>query len=220
MKTSQITRLAVSLSFLFLTALYLGCPSQNSPTSPQAPAATATQTNSPTCTLSPTPTATVYTFTPQGFEGASVPAGWTSWAVGATFSPLALSSAQAHTGSKSAYANITYSGANQLGQIYIVFNPAVNLTGKNVTLWYYLDKLPASTGNQLEIYANSLGGDGGADTALVIGTWIQITYPLSYTPGGVNPSSVWEVGIVLYTTGAATGPFNTVNLYVDDVSIQ
>jgi hypothetical protein len=199
------------------TASFSSTPTDSAtPTKTATVTYTSTLTNTPTNTFTPTATSTVDAFTTESFEEASIPTGWESWHVGSTATALALSTGEAYDGSKSAYTQVVFTASGQLGQIQVLFNPVLNLTGKTVTFWYYVDNLPSASGSTVGVYVNSNSGDGGTgNLAITTGAWTKITCPISVA---ASPSAIYEVGIVI--SSGSTGPFNTVNFYVDDVSIQ
>jgi len=214
---------SILIAFSYLT---LGCPSKSNPTSTNSgPTSTQTPTATPTSTAtqtaSATPTSTVdASFPAQGFEGASVPAGWYS-TTPAICSLLALSSAQAHSGSQSAFNTIAFTGANQVGGMVEFLNPACNFTGKTLSFWYYLTQLPAATGTEAIVGGDSIYGDSDSLLATVTtGAWTQATWAFTYSMGGCDPSAVNGIEFVIGTRSTATGPFNTVTLYIDDVTVQ
>ncbi len=192
----------------------------STPTASNTPTITNTATETFTATV--TPTSTVDTFPAEGFEESSLPTGWRSWSSGETASPLALTIAESHSGSQSACATFLFSGAAQFGEIFYNFNPPVNLTGKSISFWYYINQLPDASGNQLGLDVDTLYGDGGESVTLTTGVWTQITYPIIYGGhGSIDPTAVWEITISLYTGASGTsGPFNTVDFYLDDFSIE
>ncbi len=191
-------------------------PLTATPTNTATVTYTSTATSTPTITFTATPTSTVDTFPAEGFEETSVPTSWESWHVGSTATVLALSTAQAHTGSQSAYTQVTFTAGGQLGQIQDYLTKPLNLTGKTLSFWYYIDQLPSASGSTGGIYVESLGGNGGeGNLVLQTGVWIKVTCPISMAG---DPSSITNVGF--YIESGSTGPFNTVNFYMDDVTIQ
>jgi len=220
----------VALTLLLLAGLIgtHACDNKKPPTYPQTiivgagPVVTVTGSATPNSTpnTSPTPIPTVQTFAPEGFEGGSLPAGWSSGSVGATATSLSLSGAQFHTGIHSALTTFIFSGSAQSGQAALHFNPAANFTGKTLSLWYFIDQLPAGSGNNLQIFVDTLPGNSGQFMSLVVGAWTEATFTLVTGSGDFDPTAVSAVGLSLSTSDTAIGPFNTVNFYIDDVAIQ
>lgn len=95
------------------------------------------------------------------------------------------------------------------------------MTGETISFWYFIDQLPAATGNQIWVEADSLYGNGGGlMSSVTVGAWTQATWAITYLMGQTTPSAVNGIRFVLGASSTATGPFNTVNLYIDDVTIQ
>ncbi|HUO58413.1 MAG TPA: hypothetical protein VMV05_09600 [bacterium] len=203
------------------------------------PTDTATDTVTDTPTNTPTATATAYTWTTVDFEGSSsVPSGWFSSGESgfAAFSALAISTVQNHTisGTNALQASITFSGANQAADFGFQFNTNpggvsnTNLTGLTISLWFYIDQAPGLTAGSANTGIYQFWIQDGAPSynwqsnnfswaSPPVGTWTQISIPANQ--GGIDPSDVWKFGLQLGTgSQAATG--QTVNLYIDDISIQ
>ena len=199
------------------------------PTITFTPTWTLTFTNTPTITSTPTPTltptvtctATVYTFTTEGFEGGTtVPANWTKTLFNSgTSSPLDISTSLAYAGSNSLHLAVTYVGNNGGAEISYPFNPPspANLQNKTVSFYYYIDQLPTATGSHYEFWINSINGSYPITNGTpVVGSWQHVTQAVN--SGAANPSGVSAVDFTLYA--GTTGPFNVVNIYIDEFSIQ
>jgi hypothetical protein len=171
----------------------------------------------------------------MNFDGiSSVPAGWISSNNGGTISVpgLVLSAAQNEdtpctSGCYSLLAGpIVFSAAGQSANIeYDFASTGVDLTGRTISLYYYLDVLPSNQPYG-QMYAQddatggynyqSLGFAGGS-FALVAGTWTQASMPA--TQGGLNPTEIFKIGAQIGTGNGGT-VFHTVNFYVDNLAIQ
>jgi len=181
---------------------------------------TSTPTVTPTITRTPTVTSTptVYTFTTESFEGGTtVPANWYgSMQGGGTSSPLDISTINSYSGTNSLHMTATFAGAGNDANIFYYMNPPDNFTGKTVSLKYYIDQLPTASGSRIEFWIESMGGSYPVTVIPSTGTWVDLSLPVA-TGAGI-PSAVTEVDFYLYS--GSTGPFNAVNIYLDDLSIQ
>ncbi len=158
-----------------------------------------------------------------------MPAGWASGngsTVPLAVPALSISTAEAYSGSNSAWIQIPFGAAGQAANIQYDFgDPSdldenTNLTGETISLYYYVDANPSNEGNgQLFVQEGgpSFNWQGLAFSALTIGAWTQVSIPANQ--GGVDPSNIWQFGIQLYAGNTSTS-WSTVNLYIDNVIVQ
>jgi hypothetical protein len=184
---------------------------------------TATATTTPTLTtiFTVTSTPTLYTFTTEGFEsGTTVPVNWSESLLNSGYSsPLNISTTNSYAGTNSLHMAVTYVGANGGAEIYYSFNPPApaNLSNKTVGFRYYIDQLPTASGSHYELWIYSSNGSRPITTGtLSTGSWNYVSQAVN--TGAANPYAVNGVSFTLYA--GATGPFNIVNIYLDEFSIQ
>jgi hypothetical protein len=182
------------------------------PTDTATPSITNTPTSTATPTITSTPIPTVYVFSPEGFEESSFPPGWTTISVNGQAYML-LSTAEAHTGNQSIKIWDSFSMTGEEFTFKDVFTPQVNLTGKTISFWYFLDNYPSSNGGYVDMFYHTPSGVSHNNLTATTGVWTQITFPIS----DGDSTSVSEVGISLMPAG---GTGNSVNFYIDDVTIQ
>jgi hypothetical protein len=193
-------------------------------------------TSTPTpsgCTAAPTFSAS-YPFIWNNDNYCALPSGWSSNNNSGTIAvpALALSSAQNYTVACSSNCGsllagpIPFTAANQSANLEYVFpsgTTGTDITGKTISCYYFLDATPSNAGyGQMYIqdsatYNYQSLGFGGT-YALTTGVWTQISIPANQ--GGVNPAKVWKFGIQIGTGASAVSGFQSVNLYIDDMTIQ
>jgi hypothetical protein len=225
----------IFFSLVLGSFLFIGCPNKNigpagfKPTNTPTP----TQTNIVAYTPSFTPTSTPgpVTFT---FDGINVvPAGWVSVVNSGiiTVPALMLSSAQNEESScasecYSLWAGpITFSATGQSADIqYDYSSPGLNWTGKTISLYYYLDALPSNIPYG-EMYVQDTNYDfaslgfGGGSYALTAGAWTKVSIPANQ--GGVDSAKILDFGAQIGTgNSSGANTFNTVNYYIDYVTVQ
>ncbi len=179
----------------------------------------------------PTPTPGPVTVT---FDGISlVPTGWIDAVNSGTLTlpGLVLSAAENEDTSCSSNCNsllagpIVFSAAGQSVNIeYDYSSTGMNLSGKTISLYYYLDALPSNVpyGQMYVQDTNynyqSLGFAGGS-FALTKGAWTQASIPANQ--GGANSSAILKFGAQIGTgTSSGVNTFYTVNYYIDYVTIE
>jgi hypothetical protein len=163
------------------------------------------------------------------FDGiGSVPTGWISAlnSGSLTVPSLALSTAQNQENSCSSGCNslltgpLVFSAANQSVNIeYDFASTGKDLTGKTISLYYYLDAAP-SNAPYGQIYIQDTPNynyQSVGFSSVINGTWTKVSIPANQ--GGVNPAKILKFGVQIGTGGTGT-TFNTVNFYVDNVTIQ
>lgn len=188
-------------------------------TATSTPTQTATPTLTTTYTVTSTPT--LYTFTTEGFEsGTTVPVNWSKSLLNSGYSsPLNISTTNSYAGTNSLHMAVTYVGDNGGAEISYSFNPPgpANLSNKTVGFRYYIDQLPTASGSHYEFWIYSSNGSRPITTGtLSAGSWNYVSQAVN--TGAANPSAVNDVSFYLYA--GTTGPFNIVNIYLDEFSIQ
>ena len=196
----------------------------------------ATPTPTPAGCVSAPTFNSIYPFIWNNDNYCTVPSGWSSNNNSGTIivPSLLLSILQNHTIGCSGTCDsllmgpIPFTAANQVANAEYVFpngTGGTDITGKTISAWYYLDATPSNAGyGQMYIQDGSIGsynyqslGFGGT-YALVTGVWTQVSIPANQ--GGVDPTGLWKLGIQIGTGASAVSGFQSVNLYVDDMTIQ
>jgi hypothetical protein len=185
----------------------------------------------------PPPFTPTFTPTPEiiTFNGiSSVPPGWSAALNSGTLTVpgLVLSTAQNQESSCSSSCNslltgpLVFSATGQSVNIEFDYPSNTDLTGRTISLYYYLDALPSNQPyGQMYVqdggpgYAYGSLGFAGGTFALTAGAWTQAS--IQSTQSSVNPAQILKFGAQIGTgTGAGVNTFHTVNFYVDHVIIQ
>ena len=216
--TSTSTRTSTSTPTLTKTATPTFTSTATN-TATISPTITPTFTITSTATVTSTPT--IYTFTTEGFEsGTTVPANWSYTLFNSGYSsPLDVNTTNSYAGTNSLHMAVTYVGAEGGAMIAYNFNPPAptNLSNKTVSFYYYIDQLPTASGSHYDLWIDSINGSRPITMVTpVAGIWNHVTETVNY--GAANPYAVDRVSFYLYA--GSTGPFNVVNIYLDEFSIQ